>query len=96
MRPLSGAAVPKVAFGDPFVALEQFIFAKSGIKSTSRGSLNSEAPFRLVWGGERCPAFSRAQEENMTKFWHWAVIVVVIFACIYVSNNYTPVSNIVG
>ena len=32
----------------------------------------------------------------MTKFWHWAVIVVVIFACIYVSNNYQPVQNIVG
>lgn len=33
---------------------------------------------------------------NMNKFWHWVVIVVVIFACIYVSNNYAPVSNIVG
>lgn len=32
----------------------------------------------------------------MNKFWHWAVIVVVVFACIWVSNNYSPVQNIVG
>lgn len=32
----------------------------------------------------------------MNKFWHWIVIVVVIFACIYVSNNVSSVQNIVG
>lgn len=30
------------------------------------------------------------------KFWHWTIIVVVIFACIYVANNVSAVSNIVG
>lgn len=30
------------------------------------------------------------------KFWHWATIVIVIFACIYVANNVTAVNNVVG
>jgi hypothetical protein len=32
----------------------------------------------------------------MTKFWHWVVLVLVIFACIWLSNNYSPVQNLVG
>lgn len=29
------------------------------------------------------------------KFWHWAAIVVVIFVCIWASNN-TSLSNYLG
>ena len=25
----------------------------------------------------------------MTKFWHWTILVVVIFACIYIYNAQT-------
>jgi hypothetical protein len=30
------------------------------------------------------------------KLWHWAGIIVVVFVCIWASNNVTAVSNIVG
>jgi hypothetical protein len=32
----------------------------------------------------------------MFKVWHLLVLVVVIFACIWASNNITIVQNIVG
>jgi hypothetical protein len=30
------------------------------------------------------------------KLWHWFAIVVVCFVCIYASNNFAPISNVVG
>lgn len=30
------------------------------------------------------------------KLWHTALIVVLIFACIWASNNITVIGNIVG
>jgi hypothetical protein len=30
------------------------------------------------------------------KLLHWGLVVVVVFACIWASNNVTFVSNIVG
>jgi hypothetical protein len=30
------------------------------------------------------------------RLWHWALIVVVVFACIYASNNVNAISNVVG
>jgi hypothetical protein len=30
------------------------------------------------------------------RFWHWVTIVVVVFVCIWASNNITAVQNVVG
>jgi hypothetical protein len=30
------------------------------------------------------------------KFFHWVIIVVVVFACIWVANNVSAVGNIVS
>jgi hypothetical protein len=30
------------------------------------------------------------------KFWHWAAIVVVVFVCIWASNNISAIGSLTG